>query len=113
MDQTILNLLTLIETELLNPLISAFSQSSLINNFLTLINKFLNAMAKLFHADNQLSIESVDLATIFSVLVLWFALWLIIKSFTMIINFIMDAFTDIQKPERRFKTGGHKKRKKR
>ena len=111
MLEAIKNLLNLLITELYDPIYNAFIDNELINNVLNIINKILNAIFKLWNNNNTIEINTSDVSTILTIIVLILLLSVIIKLFVSMFKAITESINDIKPKQERFKTGGHKKKK--
>ena len=111
MLDAIKNLLNLLKVELYDPMYSAFIDNELINNVLSIINKILNAIFKLWNNQNVIEITISDLSTALTIIVLVLLLYVVIKLFVQMFKAITDSINDIKPKQERFKTGGHKKKK--
>ena len=111
MLEAIKNLLNLLKTELYDPLYNAFIDNQLINNVLSIINKILNAIFKLWNNENVIEINTSDISTALTIIVLISLLYVVIKLFVQMFRAITDSINDIKPKQERFKTGGHKKKK--
>ena len=111
MLEAIKNLLNLLKTELYDPLYNAFIDNQLINNVLSIINKILNAIFKLWNNENVIELTISDASTIITISVLILLLYVVIKLFVQMFRAITDSINDIKPKQERFKTGGHKKKK--
>ena len=111
MLEAIQNLLTLLITELYDPLYNAFINNQLMNNVLNIINKILNAIFKLWNNQNVIEINMSDISTALTIIVLVLLLYVVIKLFVQMFRAITDSINDIKPKQERFKTGGHKKKK--
>ena len=111
MLDAIKNLLNLLKTELYDPLYNAFIDNQLMNNVLNIINKILNAIFKLWNNENVIEINMVDISTTLTISVLILLLYVVIKLFVQMFKAITDSINDIKPKQERFKTGGHKKKK--
>ena len=111
MLDAIKNLLNLLKTELYDPLYNAFIDNQLMNNVLNIINKILNAIFKLWNNENVIEINMVDISTTLTIIVLILLLYVVIKLFVQMFKAITDSINDIKPKQERFKTGGHKKKK--
>lgn len=111
MLEAIKNLLNLLKTELYDPLYNAFIDNQLMNNVLNIINKILNAIFKLWNNENVIEINMIDISTILTIIVLVLLLYVVIKLFVQMFRAITDSINDIKPKQERFKTGGHKKKK--
>ena len=111
MLEAIQNLLTLLITELYDPLYNAFINNQLMNNVLNIINKILNAIFKLWNNENVIEINMSDISTTLTIIVLILLLYVVIKLFVQMFKAITDSINDIKPKQERFKTGGHKKKK--
>ena len=111
MLDAIKNLLDLLITELYNPIYNAFNNNELIKNVLNIINKLLNAIIKLWNNQNTIEITTSDISTILTISVLILLLSVVIKLFIQMFKAITDSINDIKPKQERFKTGGHKKKK--
>lgn len=111
MLEAIQNLLTLLITELYDPLYNAFINNQLMNNVLNIINKILNAIFKLWNNQNVIEINMIDISTALTIIVLVLLLYVVIKLFVQMFRAITDSINDIKPKQERFKTGGHKKKK--
>ena len=111
MLEAIQNLLTLLITELYDPIYNAFINNQLMNNVLNLINKILNAIFKLWNNQNVIEINMIDISTALTIIVLVLLLYVVIKLFVQMFRAITDSINDIKPKQERFKTGGHKKKK--
>lgn len=111
MLDAIKNLLNLLKTELYEPMYNAFIDNELINNVLTIINKILNAIFKLWNSENVIEITTSDISTALTIVVLVLLLYVVIKLFIQMFRAITDSINDINPKQERFKTGGHKKKK--
>ena len=111
MLEAIKNLLNLLITELYDPIYNAFIDNELINNVLNIINKILNAIFKLWNNNNTIEINTSDVSTILTIIVLISLLSVIIKLFVSMFKAITESINDIKPKQERFKTGGHKKKK--
>ena len=111
MLEAIKNLLNLLKTELYDPFYNAFIDNELINNVLSIINKILNAIFKLWNNQNVIELTISDASTIITISVLILLLYVVIKLFVQMFKAITDSINDIKPKQERFKTGGHKKKK--
>lgn len=111
MLEAIKNLLNLLKTELYDPLYNAFIDNQLIKNVLSIINKILNAIFKLWNNENVIELTISDISTILTITVLILLLYVVIKLFVQMFKAITESINDIQPKQERFKTGGHKKKK--
>lgn len=111
MLEAIKNLLTLLTTELYDPIYNAFINNQLMNNVLNIINKILNAIFKLWNNQNVIEINMSDITTALTIIVLVLLLYVVIKLFVQMFRAITDSINDIKPKQERFKTGGHKKKK--
>ena len=111
MLEAIQNLLNLLITELYDPIYNAFINNQLMNNVLNVINKILNAIFKLWNNENVIEINISDISTILTIIVLVLLLYVVIKLFVQMFRAITDSINDIKPKQERFKTGGHKKKK--
>ena len=111
MLEAIQNLLTLLITELYNPIYNAFIDNQLMNNVLSIINKILNAIFKLWNNQNVIELTMSDISTTLTIIVLVLLLYVVIKLFVQMFRAITDSINDIKPKQERFKTGGHKKKK--
>lgn len=111
MLEAIKNLLTLLTTELYDPIYNAFIDNQLINNFLNIINKILNAIFKLWNNENVIELNISDISTTLTIIVLILLLYIVIKLFVQMFKAITESINDIKPKQERFKTGGHKKKK--
>ena len=111
MLEAIQNLLNLLITELYNPIYNAFINNQLMNNVLNIINKILNAIFKLWNNENVIEINMIDISTALTIIVLVLLLYVVIKLFVQMFRAITDSINDIKPKQERFKTGGHKKKK--
>ena len=111
MLDAIQNLLNLLITELYNPVYNAFINNQLMNNVLNIINKILNAIFKLWNNQNVIEINMSDISTTLTISVLILLLYVVIKLFVSMFKAITDSINDIKPKQERFKTGGHKKKK--
>ena len=111
MLEAIQNLLNLLITELYDPIYNAFINNQLMNNVLNIINKILNAIFKLWNNENVIEINMSDISTILTISVLILLLCVVIKLFVQMFKAITDSINDIKPKQERFKTGGHKKKK--
>lgn len=111
MLEAIENLLNLLIAELYNPIYNAFINNELINNVINLINKVLNSIIKLWNNDNVIELTISDLSTALTISVLILLLYVVIKLFVHMFNAITESINDIKPKQERFKTGGHKKKK--
>ena len=111
MLEAIQNLLNLLITELYDPLYNAFIDNQLMNNVLNIINKILNAIFKLWNNENVIEINMIDISTALTIIVLVLLLYVVIKLFVQMFRAITDSINDIKPKQERFKTGGHKKKK--
>ena len=111
MLESIKNLLTLLTTELYDPIYNAFIDNQLMNNVLNIINKILNAIFKLWNNQNVIELTISDISTTFTIIVLVLLLYVVIKLFVQMFRAITDSINDIKPKQERFKTGGHKKKK--
>ena len=111
MLDAIKNLLNLLKTELYDPFYNAFIDNELINNVLNVINKILNAIFKLWNNQNVVEFTISDISTILTICVLILVLSIIIKLFVQMFKAITESINDIKPKQERFKTGGHKKKK--
>ena len=111
MLEAIQNLLNLLITELYDPIYNAFINNQLMNNVLNLINKILNAIFKLWNNENVIEINMSDISTTLTIIVLVLLLYVVIKLFIQMFRAITDSINDIKPKQERFKTGGHKKKK--
>lgn len=111
MLDAIKNLLTLLTTELYDPIYNAFIDNQLMKNFLSIINKILNAIFKLWNSENVIELTISDISTILTIAVLILLLYVVIKLFVQMFKAITESINDIKPKQERFKTGGHKKKK--
>ena len=111
MLEAIQNLLNLLITELYDPIYNAFINNQLMNNVLNLINKILNAIFKLWNNENVIEINMSDISSTLTIIVLILLLFVVIKLFVQMFKAITDSINDIKPKQERFKTGGHKKKK--
>ena len=111
MLDAIKNLLNLLKTELYDPLYNAFIDNQLMNNVLNIINKILNAIFKLWNNENVIEINMIDISTTITISILVLLLYVVIKLFVQMFRAITDSINDIKPKQERFKTGGHKKKK--
>ncbi len=111
MLDAIQNLLNLLITELYDPVYNAFINNQLMNNVLNIINKILNAIFKLWNNENVIEINMSDISTTLTISVLILLLYVVIKLFVQMFKAITDSINDIKPKQERFKTGGHKKKK--
>ena len=111
MLNAIQNLLNLLITELYDPVYNAFINNQLMNNALNIINKILNAIFKLWNNQNVIEINMSDISTTLTISVLILLLHVVIKLFVQMFKAITDSINDIKPKQERFKTGGHKKKK--
>ena len=111
MLDAIKNLLNLLITELYDPIYNAFINNQLMNNVLNLINKILNAIFKLWNNQNVIEINMIDISTALTIIVLVLLLYVVIKLFVQMFRAITDSINDIKPKQERFKTGGHKMKK--
>ena len=111
MLEAIQNLLNLLITELYDPIYNAFINNQLMNNVLNIINKILNAIFKLWNNQNVIEINMSDISTTLTISVLILLLYVVIKLFVQMFKAITDSINDIKPKQERFKTGGHKKKK--
>ena len=111
MLDAIQNLLNLLITELYDPIYNAFINNQLMNNVLNVINKILNAIFKLWNNENVIEINMIDISTALTIIVLVLLLYVVIKLFVQMFRAITDSINDIKPKQERFKTGGHKKKK--
>ena len=111
MLDAIKNLLNLLKTELYDPLYNAFIDNQLMKNVLSIINKILNAIFKLWNNENVIELTISDISTILTITVLILLLYVVIKLFVQMFRAITDSINDIKPKQERFKTGGHKKKK--
>ena len=111
MQEAIQNLLNLLITELYNPIYNAFIDNVLMKNVLSIINKILNAIFKLWNNENVIELTMSDLSTTLTIIVLVLLLYVVIKLFVQMFRAITDSVNDIKPKQERFKTGGHKKKK--
>ena len=111
MLEAIKNLLTLLTTELYDPIYNAFIDNQLMNNVLNIINKILNAIFKLWNNQNVIELTISDISTGLTIVVLVLLLYVLIKLFVQMFRAITDSVNDIKPKQERFKTGGHKKKK--
>lgn len=111
MQEAIQNLLNLLITELYNPIYNAFIDNVLMKNVLSIINKILNAIFKLWNNENVIQLTMSDLSTTLTIIVLVLLLYVVIKLFVQMFRAITDSINDIKPKQERFKTGGHKKKK--
>ena len=111
MLEAIQNLLTLLITELYDPIYNAFINNQLMNNVLNTINKILNAIFKLWNNENVIELNMSDISTTLTIIVLVLLLYVVIKLFVQMFRAITDSINDIKPKQERFKTGGHKKKK--
>ena len=111
MQLAIQNLLNLLITELYDPIYNAFINNKLMNNVLNIINKILNAIFKLWNNENVIEINMSDISTTLTIIVLILLLYVVIKLFVQMFKAITDSINDIKPKQERFKTGGHKKKK--
>ena len=105
------NLLNLLITELYDPIYNAFIDNQLMNNVLNIINKILNAIFKLWNNQNVIEINMIDISSTLTIIVLILLLYVVIKLFVQMFKAITDSINDIKPKQERFKTGGHKKKK--
>ena len=111
MLDAIKNLLNLLKTELYDPLYNAFIDNQLMNNVLNIINKILNAIFKLWNNENVIEINMIDISTALTIIVEVLLLYVVIRLFVQMFRAITDSINDIKPKQERFKTGGHKKKK--
>ena len=111
MLDAIKNLLNLLKTELYDPIYNAFIDNQLMNNVLNIINKILNAIFKLWNNQNVIEINMSDISSTLTIIVLVLLLYVVIKLFVQMFRAITDSINDIKPKQERFKTGGHKKKK--
>lgn len=111
MLDAIQNLLNLLITELYDPIYNAFINNQLMNNVLNIINKILNAIFKLWNNENVIEINMSDISTTLTIIVLILLLYVVVKLFVQMFKAITDSINDIKPKQERFKTGGHKKKK--
>ena len=111
MLEAIQNLLNLLITELYDPIYNAFVNNQLMNNVLNIINKILNAIFKLWNNENVIELNMSDISTTLTIIVLILLLYVVIKLFVQMFKAITDSINDIKPKQERFKTGGHKKKK--
>lgn len=111
MLDAIKNLLNLLITELYDPIYNAFINNQLMNNVLNIINKILNAIFKLWNNENVIDINMSDISTTLTIIVLILLLYVVVKLFVQMFKAITDSVNDIKPKQERFKTGGHKKKK--
>ena len=111
MLEAIQSLLNLLITELYDPIYNAFINNQLMNNVLNLINKILNAIFKLWNNENVIEINMSDISTTLTIIVLVLLLYVVIKLFVQMFKAITESINDIKPKQERFKTGGHKKKK--
>ena len=111
MLEAIQNLLNLLISELYDPIYNAFINNQLMNNVLNVINKILNAIFKLWNNQNVIEITISDISTSLTIIVLVLLLYVVIKLFVQMFKAITDSINDIKPKQERFKTGGHKKKK--
>ena len=111
MREAIKNLLNLLKTELYDGLYNAFIDNQLMNNVLNISNKILNAIFKLWNNENVIEINMIDISTALTIIVLVLLLYVVIKLFVQMFRAITDSINDIKPKQERFKTGGHKKKK--
>lgn len=111
MLEAIKNLLNLLITELYDPIYNAFIDNELINNVLNIINKILNAVFKLWNNNNTIELTTSDISTLLTICVLILLLYVVVKLFVQMFKAITDSINDIKPKQERFKTGGHKKKK--
>ena len=111
MLEAIQNLLNLLITELYDPIYNAFINNQLMNNVLNIINKILNAIFKLWNNENVIELNMSDISTTLTIIVLVLLLYVVIKLFVQMFRAITDSINDIKPKQERFKTGGHKKKK--
>ena len=111
MLEAIQNLLNLLITELYDPIYNAFVNNQLMNNVLNIINKILNAIFKLWNNENVIELTISDISTALTFIVLILLLYVVIKLFVQMFRAITDSINDIKPKQERFKTGGHKKKK--
>ncbi len=111
MQEAIQNLLNLLITELYNPIYNAFIDNVLMKNVLSIINKILNAIFKLWNNENVIELTMSDISTALTIIVLILLLFVVIKLFVQMFKAITDSINDIKPKQERFKTGGHKKKK--
>lgn len=111
MLDAIKNLLTLLTAELYDPIYNAFIDNQLMKNVLSIINKILNAIIKLWNNENVIELTISDISTILTIIVLILLLYIVIKLFVQMFKAITESINDIQPKQERFKTGGHKKKK--
>ena len=81
------------------------------NTFLSIINKILNAIFKLWNNENVIELTISDISTILTITVLILLLYVVIKLFVQMFKAITESINDIKPKQERFKTGGHKKKK--
>ena len=74
-------------------------------------NKILNAIFKLWNNENVIELNMSDISTTLTIIVLILLLYVIIKLFVQMFKAITDSINDIKPKQERFKTGGHKKKK--
>ena len=111
MLEAIQNLLNLLITELYDPIYNAFINNQLMNNVLNVINKILNAIFKLWNNQNVIELNMSDISTALTFIVLILLLYVVVKLFVQMFKAITDSINDINPKQERFKTGGHKKKK--
>ena len=111
MLEAIQNLLDLLITELYDPIYNAFINNQLMNNVLNIINKILNGIFKLWNNENVIELNMSDISTTLTIIVLILLLYVVIKLFVQMFRAITDSINDIKPKQERFKTGGHKKKK--
>ena len=111
MLEAIQNLLNLLITELYDPIYNAFINNQLMNNVLNVINKILNAIFKLWNNENVIELNMSDISTTLTIIVLILLLYVVVKLFVQMFKAITDSINDIKPKQERFKTGGHKKKK--
>ena len=111
MQLAIQNLLNLLITELYDPIYNSFIDNQLMNNVLNIINKILNAIFKLWNNENVIELNMSDISTALTFIVLILLLYVVIKLFVQMFRAITESINDIKPKQERFKTGGHKKKK--
>ena len=79
--------------------------------FWILFNKILNAIFKLWINQNVIELTISDISTALTIIVLVLLLYVVIKLFIQMFRAITDSVNDIKPKQERFKTGGHKKKK--
>ena len=96
MLDAIKNLLTLLTTELYDPIYNAFIDNQLMKNVLSIINKILNAIFKLWNNENVIELTISDISTILTITVLILLLYVVIKLFVQMFKAITESINDIK-----------------